>query len=135
MQFFIDRDTLLKPLQMVSGAIERRHTLPILSNVLLDVSMDQLSLTGTDLEIELVAAVPLTQVQSTGRVTIPAKKLLDICRSLPEGSPLHIAVQGDNCIVSTGKSKFTLATLSASDYPNLESWQGEVEFYGRSQPD
>lgn len=128
MQFFIDRDTLLKPLQMVSGAIERRHTLPILSNVLLDVSTDQLALTGTDLEIELVAAVPLTQVQSTGRVTIPAKKLLDICRSLPEGSPLHIAVQGDNCIVSTGKSKFTLATLSASDYPNLESWQGEVEF-------
>lgn len=128
MQFLIDRDSLLKPLQMVSGAIERRHTLPILSNVLLDVSVDRLALTGTDLEIELVAAVPLSQVQQPGRVTIPAKKLLDICRSLPEGSLLQLSLQGDSCVVSTGKSKFTLSTLNAADYPNLEAWQGEIEF-------
>lgn len=128
MQFLIDRDSLLKPLQMVSGAIERRHTLPILSNVLLDVSADRLALTGTDLEIELVAAVPLSQVQQPGRVTIPAKKLLDICRSLPEGSLLQLSLQGDSCVVSTGKSKFTLSTLNAADYPNLEAWQGEIEF-------
>jgi DNA polymerase-3 subunit beta len=127
MHFIIERDALLKPLQMVSGAIERRHTLPILSNVLLDVGADQIALTGTDLEIELVAAALPQQVITPGRVTIPAKKLLDICRSLPESSVLTLHLQGETCVVSTGKSKFTLATLSASDYPNLESWQGEVE--------
>ena len=128
MHFIIERDALLKPLQMVSGAIERRHTLPILSNVLLDVTADQIALTGTDLEIELVAHAFPQQVITPGRVTIPAKKLLDICRSLPESSVLTLHLQGENCVVSTGKSKFTLATLSANDYPNLESWHGEVEF-------
>jgi DNA polymerase-3 subunit beta len=128
MQFIIERDALLKPLQMVSGAIERRHTLPILSNVLLDVSADQIALTGTDLEIELVAATGAVQVGTAGRITIPAKKLLDICRSLPDSSPLQIQLQGENCVLSAGKSKFTLATLSAADYPNLESWQGDIEF-------
>jgi len=128
MHFIIERDALLKPLQMVSGAIERRHTLPILSNVLLDVTADQIALTGTDLEIELVASAFPQQVLSTGRVTIPAKKLLDICRSLPDSSVLTLHLQGENCVVSTGKSKFTLATLGAGDYPNLESWQGDVEF-------
>ncbi len=128
MQFTLDRDALLKPLQMVSGAIERRHTLPILSNVLIEVTAEgQLILTGTDLEIELVAHAPVQQVQVAGRITVPAKKLLDICRSLPDSSLLDVVVQGDNCVVSTGKSKFTLSTLSATDYPNLESWAGEVE--------
>ncbi len=128
MHFIIERDALLKPLQMVSGAIERRHTLPILSNVLLDVTADSVTLTGTDLEIELVATTWAQQVITPGRVTIPAKKLLDITRSLPESSVLQLSVQGENCILSTGKSKFTLATLSANDYPNLESWQGDIEF-------
>ncbi len=127
MQFVINRDALLKPLQMVSGAIERRHNLPILSNVLLDLTEDTLSLTGTDLEVELVASTTQLQVQSLGRITVPAKKLLDICRSLPENSDISVQVQGDNCILTSGKTKFTLSTLSAAEYPNLESWQGEVE--------
>ncbi|CAM5186444.1 DNA polymerase III subunit beta [Alishewanella longhuensis] len=127
MQFVINRDALLKPLQMVSGAIERRHNLPILSNVLLDVSGDTLSLTGTDLEVELVASTAQLQVQTPGRITVPAKKLLDICRSLPENSDIAVQMQGESCILSCGKTKFTLSTLSAAEYPNLESWQGEVE--------
>lgn len=127
MQFTINRDALLKPLQMVSGAIERRHTLPILSNVLVEVSDASLSLTGTDLEVELVATTEGLTVQSPGRVTVPAKKLLDICRSLPESSDIRVQLQGDNCILSSGKTKFTLSTLSAAEYPNLESWQGEVD--------
>ncbi|MDX3773915.1 DNA polymerase III subunit beta [Chromatiaceae bacterium AAb-1] len=126
MQFLINRDALLKPLQMVSGAIERRHTLPILSNVLLEVSEQSLSLTGTDLEVELVATTVPDQVVSTGRITVPAKKLLDICRSLPEGSEIRVQLQGDNCILTSGKTKFTLSTLNASEYPNLESWEGEA---------
>ena len=127
MQFTINRDALLKPLQMVSGAIERRHTLPILSNVLIEVSDTQLSLTGTDLEVELVATTDALTIQSAGRITVPAKKLLDICRSLPDGSDIRVQLQGDNCILSCGKTKFTLSTLSAAEYPNLESWQGEVD--------
>lgn len=127
MQFVINRDALLKPLQMVSGAIERRHNLPILSNVLLDVSGDTLSLTGTDLEVELVASTAQLQVQIPGRITVPAKKLLDICRSLPENSDIAVQMQGESCILTCGKTKFTLSTLSAAEYPNLESWQGEVE--------
>ncbi len=126
MQFLINRDALLKPLQMVSGAIERRHTLPILSNVLLEVSEQTLSLTGTDLEVELVATAVPDQVIATGRITVPAKKLLDICRSLPESSEIRIQMQGENCILTSGKTKFTLSTLNASDYPNLESWEGEA---------
>lgn len=127
MQFVINRDALLKPLQMVSGAIERRHNLPILSNVLLDVTADSLSLTGTDLEVELVASTVQLQVQIPGRITVPAKKLLDICRSLPENSDIAVQMQGESCILSCGKTKFTLSTLNAAEYPNLESWQGEVE--------
>lgn len=127
MQFTINRDALLKPLQMVSGAIERRHTLPILSNVLLEVSEERLSLTGTDLEVELVATTDALTIQSPGRITVPAKKLLDICRSLPEASDIKVQLQADSCILTCGKTKFTLSTLSASEYPNLESWQGEVD--------
>lgn len=127
MQFTINRDALLKPLQMVSGAIERRHTLPILSNVLIEVSDSQLSLTGTDLEVELVATTDALTIESAGRITVPAKKLLDICRSLPDASDIRVQLQGDSCILSCGKTKFTLSTLSASEYPNLESWQGEVD--------
>lgn len=126
MHFIINRDMLLKPLQMVSGAIERRHTLPILSNVLLDVTEQQLSLTGTDLEVELVATTQADEVITPGRITIPAKKLLDICRSLPDNAAIQVQLQGENCVLSCGKTKFTLSTLSANDYPNLESWQGDV---------
>ncbi|MCH8537677.1 MAG: DNA polymerase III subunit beta, partial [Alkalimonas sp.] len=126
MHLSIDKDTLLKPLQMVSGAIERRHTLPILSNVLLDVQQGQLALTGTDLEIEMVASVAVSQVHKEGRVTVPARKLLDICRSLPDGSVIELTLVGDHFVISCGKAKFTLTTLPASDYPNLESWQGDV---------
>ncbi|WP_423187971.1 DNA polymerase III subunit beta [Alishewanella sp. d11] len=127
MQFVINRDALLKPLQMVSGAIERRHNLPILSNVLLDVSEHTLSLTGTDLEVELVASTAQLVIHTPGRITVPAKKLLDICRSLPESSDIAVQLQGESCVLSCGKTKFTLSTLNAAEYPNLESWQGEVE--------
>lgn len=126
MHLSIDKDTLLKPLQMVSGAIERRHTLPILSNVLLDVQQGQLALTGTDLEIEMVASVAVEKVHSEGRVTVPARKLLDICRSLPDGSEIELTLVGEHFVICCGKAKFTLTTLPAAEYPNLESWQGDV---------
>lgn len=126
MKFTISRDALLKPLQVVSGAVERRTTLPILSNVLLQVSEESLRLTGTDLEVELVSEVSLEQA-TPGDVTIPAKKLLDIIRSLPEGADVSITASDDKAIVRSGKSRFSLSTLPASDYPNIDEWESEIQ--------
>jgi DNA polymerase-3 subunit beta len=128
MKFSISRENFLQPLQLVSGAVERRHTLPILSNVLIKVSDSSLWLTGTDLEVELISNVTLSGDFEEGEITVPAKKLFDICRGLSEGSDVNFHVEGNKAVIRSGRSKYSLSTLSASDYPNLEDWQGEVEF-------
>ena len=128
MKFSISRENFLQPLQLVSGAVERRHTLPILSNVLIKVSENSLWLTGTDLEVELISNVTLTGDFIEGEITVPAKKLLDICRGLTEGSNIDFSVDGNKALLRSGRSKYSLSTLSADDYPNLEDWQGELEF-------
>ena len=92
MQFQISRDALLKPLQLVSGVVERRQTLPVLANVLLVLKEKELSLTGTDLEVELVGKTEVDQAFQSGEVTVPARKLLDICKSLSEGAIIDIAL-------------------------------------------
>ncbi|WP_287797785.1 DNA polymerase III subunit beta, partial [Idiomarina sp.] len=126
MKFSINRDAFLKPLQVVSGAVERRHTLPILSNLLLQVDNGQLKLTGTDLEVELVSAVPLESADMDAAVTVPAKKLLDIVRSLPEGSTIEFTSQEDSATVKSGRSKFKLSTLSSDDFPNIDDWKSDI---------
>ena len=128
MKFSISRENFLQPLQLVSGAVERRHTLPILSNVLIKVSDNALWLTGTDLEVELISNVTLTGELEEGEITVPAKKLLDIIRGLAEGSEISFHIDGSKAIIRCGRSKYSLSTLSATDYPNLEDWQGELEF-------
>ena len=128
MQITISRQQFLKPLVQVSGAIERKHTLPILSNVLLVVENGQLSMTGTDLEIELVSGVFVGDDIADTKLTLPAKKLLDICKSLPDGSDITLSLQEHQLLLTSGKSRFSLTTLSADDFPNLEQWDGEVEF-------
>ncbi|GLR71265.1 DNA polymerase III subunit beta [Agaribacter marinus] len=128
MNFTISRESLLQPLQLVSGAVERRHTLPILANVLLRVSEGSLWLTGTDLEVELMASVSLSGAFSEGSITVPAKKLLDIVRGLPEEVSIIFEIKDNKAILKAQRAKYTLSTLSADDYPNLEDWQGESEF-------
>lgn len=128
MKFSISRENFLQPLQLVSGAVERRHTLPILSNVLIKVSDSSLWLTGTDLEVELISNVTLTGDFVEGEITVPAKKLLDICKGLTDGSNIDFNVDGNKALLRSGRSKYSLSTLSAEDYPNLEDWQGELEF-------
>ena len=128
MKFTISRENFLQPLQLVVGAVERRHTLPILSNVLIKVSEDALWLTGTDLEVELISSVALEGDFSEGETTVPAKKLLDIIRGLNEGSDVVFQMDGSKAIVRSGRGRYSLSTLSANDYPNLEDWDGEVEF-------
>lgn len=128
MKFSLNRESLLKPLLLVSGAVERKSTLPILGNILLDVSEQSLTLTATDLELEMVAYSEVENHGENGRLTIPARKLLDICKSLPDQSLLTFETDGEIVKISTGRSKYSLSTLPATDFPNIEEWKGDVEF-------
>lgn len=120
MRFIAQRDTMLKPLLLTSGVVERRQTLPILSNVLLNIRPDGLSLTATDLEVEMIFRVPVDS-SGAGEVTLPARKLLDIFRALPEGAKVDISVDSDKAVVRSGRSRFTLATLPATEFPTIDA--------------
>lgn len=128
MHFTIQREALLKPLQLVAGVVERRQTLPVLSNVLLVVQNQQLSLTGTDLEVELVGRVALEEQAEPGEITVPARKLMDICKSLPNDALIDIRVDGQKLLVKAGRSRFTLSTLPANDFPTVEEGPGSLTF-------
>ena len=129
MKFSISRNALLKPLNLVAGVVEKRQTLPILSNVLVSVDDGRLSLTGTDLEVELVGQIALTAPSESGEVTIPARKLADICKSLPEASELQITLDEQQRIqLRSGRSRFTLSTLSAEGFPAIEQMDASHEF-------
>ena len=119
MKFSASRDVLLKPLQAVIGVVERRQTMPILSNVLLVAKGNDLSVTATDLEVELVAQADV-EVESGGEITVSGRKLLDICRALPEGSAVDVSLSGEKVVVRSGRSKFSLATLPAAEFPTVE---------------
>ncbi|ELW8217475.1 DNA polymerase III subunit beta [Yersinia enterocolitica] len=128
MKFIIEREHLLKPLQQVSSPLGGRPTLPILGNLLLQVTEGSLLLTGTDLEMEMVARVALSHPHEQGATTVPARKFFDIWRGLPEGAEITVALDGDRLLVRSGRSRFSLSTLPAADFPNLDDWQSEVEF-------
>ena len=128
MKFVIPRDALLKPLNLVAGVVERRQTLPILANVLVVLDGDKLSLTGTDLEVELVGRVQLSSPGDSGEITVPARKLVDICKSLPEGSDIELSSNENKVTVKSGRSRFTLSTLPPRDFPNVEDSQGTHQF-------
>lgn len=128
MKFTVSRETLLKPLQLVLGVVERRQTLPILSNVLMVLDNNRLSLTGTDLEVEIVGHVELEQAGEGGELTVPARKLMDIVRSLPDNAIIDFSEKDGRVIVKSGRSRFTLSTLPASDFPNVDEGPGRLEF-------
>ncbi|WP_394245166.1 DNA polymerase III subunit beta [Vibrio astriarenae] len=126
MKFTIAREHLLKPLQQVSGALGGRPTLPILGNLLIKVENNTLSMTATDLEVELVSKVALESDCEAGSITVPSRKFLDICRSLPDACQITFVLEGERVQVRSGRSRFSLATLPANDFPNIEDWQNEV---------
>lgn len=119
MKLTVEREKLLAPLQAVIGVVERRQTMPILANVLLAVHEGKLSITATDLEVELVAATEVT-VQHPGDITVPGRKFLDILRSLPADVPVSVATEGDKIGIRAGRSRFSLSTLPAGDFPVIE---------------
>ena len=119
-KFNINRENLIKPLQLVVGVVERRQTLPILSNILMAIKKDQLLLTGTDMEVEIVGRVEPNEVFQEGEITVPARKLVDICKSLPEGAVLEFSIEDNKVHLVSGRSNFTLSTLPVCDFPNTE---------------
>src|SRR5579863_8978119 len=120
MSFRFQREVLLKPLQQVVGVVERRQTLPVLANLLVVAGAKSVTFTGTDLEVEMSANAQVEDGES-GEITIPARKLFDICRALPDGSKIEFKLSGDRVSVSSGRSRFTLATLPASEFPVIEN--------------
>ncbi|HSH47051.1 MAG TPA: DNA polymerase III subunit beta [Halomonas sp.] len=127
MKFSISREALLRPLTLVAGVVERRHTLPVLSNVLMRVEQDQVSLTGTDLEVELVGRTVANQVDEAGSITLPARKLMEICKSLPDMSELEFSLEAERAVLRSGRSKFTLSTLPAAEFPSIDDGEGDTE--------
>ena len=123
MQIKINREILLKPLTSVTGIVERRHTLPILSNLLLEAKSNNIQLTATDLEMQISLNI---ESKFTGELstTISAKKFLDICRSLPDGVDIDMLSSESRITVKAGKSRFNLQTLPAADYPVMTKVAG-----------
>jgi DNA polymerase-3 subunit beta len=127
MEFQIERETLLRPLQSIIGVVERRQTLPILANVLIEKTPDQLCLTATDLEVELKTQTPL-EGGDAGQVTVPARKLMDIVRNLPGDAVLNLRQEGDRIVIKAGPSRFSLATLPAEDFPTADDIEATHRF-------
>jgi DNA polymerase III subunit beta len=113
------REALLEPLQAVAGIIERRHTLPILSNVLLSRTDTHIDLVATDIEIEITTRMAVEGPGEAKKITVGARKLVDILRALPEGSEIQLVLQDRRLQVKSGKSRFNLQTLAAEDFPRL----------------
>ena len=126
MKFQLDRTTFLNGLQIVQGVVERRERLPILGNILLVLKDDTIALSATDMEIELIARLAV-QGGEAGDVTVPARKLVDICRTLPEDANLEFTTGENRAVLRAGRSRFTLNTLPADDFPTTEAIESQVE--------
>ena len=127
MKLSTSRESLLKPLQAVIGVFERRQTMPVLANVLLHADDGVLSVTATDLEVELVARSKVDSIDAPGDITVPGRKLLDICRALPDGANVSMSLKTDRLTIQSGRSKFVLSTLPAAEFPVVENINAERE--------
>lgn len=125
MKFSVNRELLLKPLQQVAGVVERRQTLPVLSNLLLQVSGSQLSMTGTDLEVELIGRLEVVTPED-GEITVPARKLVDICREIPEKADIEFSLNENRLEIRSGRFRSTLSTLPAVDFPSVDQSSPEL---------
>ncbi|KAF3981187.1 MAG: DNA polymerase III subunit beta [Methylococcales symbiont of Hymedesmia sp. n. MRB-2018] len=127
MKFIINRELLLTPLQKIVGVIEKRQTMPILSNVLICIKENTLTLTGTDLEIQLITTIQPDSCES-GEITVPARKLLDIVRLLPDEAIIKFELKDDKAKIISGRSRFSLSTLAADNYPEFSEAELENKF-------
>jgi DNA polymerase-3 subunit beta len=128
MKFIINREELLLPLQQIVSVIEKRQTMPILSNVLLVIEDDQLVLTGTDLEIQIIAKINIVAA-TPGSISVPARKFLDICRLLPNGAEIKFEVVDDKVKIASSRSRFSLSCLPADNYPEFAESELESQLF------
>ena len=128
MKFSAQRESLLLPLQHVVGAIERKQTSPILGNVLIEANDGYLTITATDSEIEMQARVEM-QIEQPGATTIPARKFLDICKNLPDSARIDFSATADKVMFKSGRSRFTLASLPADEFPKVEALDSPQEVH------
>ncbi|MEM7762468.1 MAG: DNA polymerase III subunit beta [Pseudomonadota bacterium] len=127
MKLSASRQTLLNTLQAVIGVVERRQTMPILANVLLVAKSNRLAVTATDIEVELQSQADV-DVDMAGEVTVPGRKLFDICKALPDSADVSLKLEGERLLISSGKSKFRLATLPAAEFPVLDDIEASQSF-------
>ncbi len=120
MKFSATREQILGPLQSVIGVVERKQTMPVLANVLLAAKGNRLSVTGTDLEVELVASGEVN-VGQPGEITVPGRKLLEIAKTLPANAAVTVTMDGEKIKIAAGRSRFVLSTLAASEFPVVDS--------------
>lgn len=127
MKFSSSREDLLKPLQMVGGVVEKRQTLPILSNVLIRGEGGKISITATDLEMEVIAKADIP-LEIEGAITVPVRKLQDTCKALQDSVGISFEVNQEKAILKSGKTRFTLTTLPAENFPVIETKTALLEF-------
>lgn len=127
MKFNIERERLIRPLSQIAGVVERRQTLPILGNVYIRLQDGALTLIGTDLETEITARIDAVDGEP-GECTVGARKLYDICRSVPEDTDIEVSTKDEKTYVRSRKSRFTLQSLPASEFPRLEAEDWDTEF-------
>ena len=127
MKFNIERERLIRPLSQIAGVVERRQTLPILGNIFIRLSDSSLTLIGTDLETEVTARIDNVDGEP-GECTVGARKFYDICRALPEDTDMEISTKDERTHVRARKSRFTLQSLPASEFPHLEAEEWDTDF-------
>ncbi|MCI0560731.1 MAG: DNA polymerase III subunit beta [Nitrososphaera sp.] len=132
MKLSIERERLLSPLQNLSGILERNQSIPILGHVLVSAGEVSVSCLATDMEIELKVVIEQGATEP-GEITLPGRKLLDVCRALPSASRIDISCQGGQAVIRSGKSRFTLQTLPASEFPSFTAFSPRVTFDIASQ--
>ena len=133
MRFTIDRETILKPLLVVRGVIEQRQTLPVLSNILVTARNGVLAFTATDSEVEIEACVTVDGLVD-GEITVPARKIIDICQALPPRATLDFGLEEDGrAHIRSGRSRYALTTIPAGEFPTTDEIADETEIRGRAK--
>lgn len=128
MKFSINREQIVGPLQQIARVIDKRQVMPVLSNVLVQCRDNQLIMTGTDLEIQIVNQLNLDDMRDEGSITMPAKKLLDICKLLPTDSVIKFDLDNDKVKISSGRGRYTLNTLPSDIYPEFSRSEAKTGF-------
>ena len=133
MDFYITKEEVVKSLNLTLGVVEKRQTLPILSNVLFEVDESSLKLTATDLESEISTTSTISNFKSGGKITAPARKLSDLCRLMPDLAEIHFYLDGDNLKIETESGKYNLSTLPSEDFPVFETEDAQSQINISSQ--